>query len=332
MVRRRRPVDLQARRRFVGTLLAAALAPSLDAHAQQPGRVYRVAVFFSGGSDTMAPHRDALRERLSGQGFIEGRNLQIIWRGGIGTRQEDREVARELVAARPDAILAFSSALALAAQWATKSIPIVFAHVSDPIAEGVVKDYARPGGNTTGASTRHAELQVKRLELLRELLPKAKRVAFVRCIVDPSFVASQSIMRDAAARLGLELIDVTLFDHQRAIEEKRAEAIVLYCGLGARLTTENIIRLAAKLRIASIFPDVESVSLGGLASYGTDPLEDTRLGADQLVRVLKGARPGELAVDQSSRFVLAINLKTARALGITIPQSVLLRAERLVEQ
>jgi putative ABC transport system substrate-binding protein len=332
MVRRWRPVDLQARRRFVGMLLAAALAPSLDAHAQQPGRVYRVAVFFSGGSDTMAPHRDALRERLSGQGFVEGRNLQIIWRGGIGISHQDREVARELIAARPDAILAFSSALTLAAQWATKSIPIVFTHVSDPVSDGVVRDYARPGGITTGVSTRHRELLLKRFELLRELLPKAKRVVFVRPLHDPSVAASASIMRDTAARLGLELIEVPLPDHQRAMEEERPEAIILYSGLGARLTTENIVRLAAKLRIASIFPDVESVSLGGLASYGTDPLEDTRLGADQLVRVLKGARPSELPVDQSSRFVLAINLKTARALGITIPQSVLLRAERLIEQ
>lgn len=332
MVRRRWSENSHARRTFVSACLAVAIVPSLAAHAQQTGRVYRVAVFFSGGSDTMGPHRDVLRERLAKQGFVEGHNLQTTWRGGSGLRHEDREVARELVAARPDAILTFSAAMTQAVQWATKSTPIVFTHVSDPIADGVVKDYARPGGNTTGASTRHRELLVKRFELLRELLPKAKRVAiFAPYVTDTSFSAAEPGMRDAATRLNFELI-VAPRAGLWAIEDKRVDAMFVYTVLGQRLTTESLIGLAAKLRIASIFPDAESVALGGLASYGTDPLEDTRLGADQLVRVLKGSKPGELPVDQSSRFVLAINLKTARAIGLTIPPSLLLRADRVIEQ
>jgi len=313
------------------TLVAALLLPQLDVHAQQAERIYRVGVLFAGGSDTMGPHRDALRERLARQGFIEGRNLQTIWRAGGEGQRQVRGVARELVAARPDAILTFSSGMTQAAQWATKSIPIVFVHVSDPIADGIVKDYARPGGNATGVSTRHRELLGKRFELLRELLPHAKRVALITpYATDQSYAASESFVRDAAARLNFELIEIPI-RRAFAIEEERVEAIIIYSTLGQRLTTENMIGWAAKLRIASIFPDAEAVALGGLASYGTDPLQDTRLGADQLVRVLKGGEPGELPVDQSSQFVLAINTKSARALGITIPSAVMLRADRVIE-
>ncbi len=325
----------QVRRRqylfATGALLAAALTPSLAARAQQAGRVFRIGVLFSGGSDTMGPHRDALRERLARQGFVEGRNLQTTWRWGGDNRQQDRAVALELVAAQPDAILAFSAALTAAVQRATQSIPIVFTHVSDPVADGVVKDYARPGGNTTGVSTRHRELLGKRFELLRDLLPHATRVALVTpYVTDSSFAASEAFIKDTAAQLKFELIEVGI---QRlfTIEEKRAEAMIVYSVLGQRLTTENLIGLAAKLRIASIFPDEHSVVLGGLASYGTDPLEDTRLGADQLARVLNGAKPGEVPVDQNARFTLAINRKTAKALGITIPPSVLVRADRLID-
>lgn len=327
-------MDRVRRRQYlfvIGALLATALAPPLVAHAQQAGRTYRVAVLFSGGSDTMGPHRDALREQLARRGFVEGRNLQTIWRAGSENRRQDREAARELAAARPDAILAFSSEMALAAQWATKSIPIVFAHVSDPIADGVVNDYARPGGNTTGASTRHRDLLGKRIELLRELLPHARRVAFFTpYATNPSLAASQTIVRDAAKRLNFEMVEVGTRDMFR-IKDTRAEAIVVYSVLGQRLTMENVVDLAAKLRIASLFPDAEAVTLGGLASYGTDPLEDTQLGAEQLVRVLNGATPGDLPVDQNGRFILAINRKTAKALGITIPPSILARADRLIE-
>ena len=158
-----------ARRLLLSLVLGVyAILGPLAAEAQQAGRVYRVGVLFSGGSDTWGPHREVLREQLAKHGFVEGRNLQTTWRGGTDIRHEDRMAARELAAARPDAILAFSARMTQAAQWATKSIPIVFTQVSDPIADGVVKDYSRPGGNTTGASTRRAELLVKRFELRSE--------------------------------------------------------------------------------------------------------------------------------------------------------------------
>lgn len=314
-----------------GALLMGAMLPPLRAQAQQAGRVYRIGVLFSGGSDTMQPHQEAVRETLAKEGFVEHRNLQTTWRASGTGRNDDREIARQLAATKPDAILAFSTAMTQAAQWATNSIPIVFVHVSDPISDGIVKDFARPGGNTTGVSTHHRELLGKRFELLRELQPSAKRVALVApYATDPSYGASLSLIRDTAGRLNFEVIEVGP-RNLWAIEEKRAEGMIVYAVLGQRLTTENLIAIAAKLRIASIFPDVESVVLGGLASYGTDPLDDTRLGAALLARVLNGAKPGDQPVYQNSRFTLAINLKAARALGITMRQTVLMRADRVIE-
>jgi putative ABC transport system substrate-binding protein len=318
------------RRRVLVGLLACAASP-VTGHAQEAERVYRVGVLFSEGGNSMAPHRDVVREELAVHGFVEGRNLRMTWRGGSGLTETDRKSARELVEARPDAILAFSAAMTHAAQFATKSIPIVFTHVSDPIADGVVSDYAHPGGNTTGVSTHHRELVGKQLELLREVLPKAKRVALVApYATDPSLIASRQAMSDAARQLDFELIEVNHATLQ-LIREKQAQAMLVFTVLGERFTMDNLIDLAAKLRIASIFPDASWVKRGGLLSYGTDPLVDTRFAADQLAGVLKGAKPGDQPVVQNSRFILAINLVTAKTLGLGIPRSLLERADELLQ-
>jgi putative ABC transport system substrate-binding protein len=334
-----RPVDAAARRsggrinrrEAIATLIALGASP-LTCFAQQTGRTYHIGVLFSGGSDTMQPHRDVVREQLAKQGFIEGRNLQMTWRGGSEIRHDDRGIAQELVAARPDAILAFTAAMTQAVQWATKSIPIVFTHLSDPVADGIVKDYARPGGNTTGVATHQRELLAKRFELLRELLPTAKRVALLapNSFVDTAFFTGLATAKEVSVRLNFELIVVPVY-FPREIDEKRPEAMIVFASLGQRLTIKNVIDVAAKLRIPAIFPDAESVRLGGFASYGTDPLEDTRLGAELLGRVLNGAKPGDQAVYQNSRFVLALNVKTTKALGITVPPSILLRVDQLIE-
>jgi len=300
--------------------------------AQQAANSYRVGVLFDGGSSTWGPYREALRERLAAQGLIEGRNLQTIWRGGTGYRHEDREAARALVAARPDAILAFSSPMTKAVQWATKTIPVVFANVGDPIADGIVKSYARPGGNVTGVSSRERQLLAKRLELLRELLPKAKRVAYIRPpFSDPAVTGSEKLAREIAARLSFDLLVSDGVGQLGDLKAKRPEAMLVYFVFGTRLTTENLIATAAKLRIPSVFADAESVTLGGFAAYGTNSIANTRLAADLLARVLKGANPADLPVDQAARFELVINMKTAKAIGLTIPQSILLRADRVIE-
>jgi len=318
------------RRRFV--LAAGALLTLRPALAQQAGRVYRVGVLFDGGSATWGPYREALRERLTAHDFVEGRNLRTTWRGGTGSRHEDREAARALVAGRPDAVLAFSSAMTKAVQWATKTVPIVFANVGDPIADGIVKSYARPGGNVTGVSSRNRQLLAKRFELLRELLPRAKRIAYIRPpFADLDTMASEALARDIAARLGFELLVSAGVGEIGDLEARHPEAMLVYFVMGTRLVTENLIAIAARLRIPSVFADAESATLGGLAAYGIDPIANTRRAADLLARVLKGANPAEIPVDQAARFELVINMKTAKAIGLTIPRSILLRADRVIE-
>jgi putative ABC transport system substrate-binding protein len=318
------------RRRIVVGLLACATAP-VTGRAQEAGRIYRVGVLFSEGGNSMTPDRDAVREQLAAHGFVDGRNLQMTWRGGSGWTDIDRKTALELVAEHPDAILAFSTRMTQAVQFATQSIPIVFVQVSDPIADGVVKDYAHPGGNTTGVSTQHREIVGKRFELLRELLPKARRVALVTpYATDPSFVAARPTIAEAARRVDFELIEVTHINIH-LVAEKQAQAMFVYTVLGEAFTMDNLIDMAAKLRIPSVFPDARWVRRGGLLSYGTDPLANTRLAADQLARVLRGAKPGDQPVEQNPRFVLAINLATAKALGLSIPRSVLARADELLQ-
>lgn len=313
-------------------LASAAWAAVPCALAQRPGRVYRVGVLFNGGSSVWGPYRTALLERLAQHGFVEGTNLEMLWRGGIGVQHEDRDTARQLVDARPDALVTYGTSITQAAQWATKTIPIVFSEIGDPVADGIVKEYAHPGANVTGVADRRSELLAKRFELLRELAPKAKRVVYVT----PGYsftaesAASASLVRQAAARLGFELIEV-LRGQLQEIEEKRAEALLVFSGSGQRFSAQELIDGAVKLRIPCIFETADYVASGGLASYGADPIEDTRLATDQLVRVLKGARPGDVPVDQSARFVLAINLRIARAIGLTVPQSIMLRADQVIE-
>lgn len=300
--------------------------------AQAAGRIYRIGVLFSGAGDSMQPHQDALREQLATHGFVEGSNLQTAWRGASSWRDIDRKVAQELVAAGPDAILTFSASMTQAVQFATTSVPIVFTQVSDPIADHVVKDYANPGGNTTGVSTHHRELLGKRFELLREVAPSARRVAVIApYATDPSFAAARPAIVDAAKRLGFELIFL-IKGSLWAIEEQRADALFVYSVLGEVFTMDNLIDLAARLRIPSIFPDAQWVARGALLSYGTDPLSDTRLAADQLARVLRGAQPGRLPVVQNSQFVLTVNAAVARSLGLTIPGSLLLRADKVISK
>ena len=328
------------RRQFLlaaGSLLAAPLA-----HGQQPGRNYRVGALFVGGAAATDQYRSALRDRLASHGFVEGRNLKIDSRGATGQFHEDREVARELLAAKPDAIFTSSIRVTEAAQAATKSVPIVFTWIGDPVATGLVKSYARPGGNVTGVTNRFGELLLKRLELARELVPRAKRVAVVGDPVGMQSNVYESIapaLRKAAAQLGVELLEITAKGRGAAWDEAIARAkdggavaVLPFARFNDQpVAGEGVVQATNQLRIPALFADAETVERGGLISLGTNLVDDVRRGADLLARVLKGAKPAELPVDQAARFELVVNLKTAKALGIKIPQSVLLRADRVIE-
>lgn len=327
--------SLLRRRNFL--LATGALLASPLARAQQPGRSYRVGALLSSGPG-MELYRKALRERLASHGFVEGRNLHIDARGSSGVLHWDRDILREMLTAKTDAVFTCSVRATEAARLAAPSLPIVFAWVPDPVVSGLVKSYARPGGNVTGVSSRFGELLHKRLELARELAPAAKRVAVVGNSYTDEFAALLPGLRKSAAQLRFELLEFVGADRGgwdgalNSAIKAGAEVLVPFAWFAdSPVTGDRIVEMANRLRIPAIFADAEMVDRGGLISWGSNLVDDVRRGADLLARVLKGAKPADLPVDQAARFEMVVNLKTAKAIGLTVPQTVLLRADRVIE-
>jgi len=327
------------RRRFLtaASALVAVVATGTPkaAHAQQSSRVYTVGVLLGGGPKAMAPLRAALVERLAQHGLIEGGNLRVEARsiyGGYGSGAS----VRELVALRPDALLTCLTSGTMDAKAVAGTIPIVFVWVADPIAANFVQSYARPGRNITGVTNRFGEILVKRLELAHELLPGAKRVAIANTTA-PLYRLLGPPLRRAAEKLGVELVELPVYDWSAVVEQAKAAgaaAVIPFNGFAATATHrhgETVVKEALKQRVPVIYAGAEMVEAGGLMSYGTNLYEDLRRAADMLARVLKGADPSTIPVDQASRFELVVNMKTAKALDLTIPPSILLRADRVIE-
>jgi len=322
------------RRETLAALAALGAAP-LALRAQQPGRRYRIGILLP-LAEGAALRLPVIREHLAAQGFVEGRNLAL----DVRYARTDANAARDLVALKPDAIFAVAAAATHAAQAETKTVPIVFAWVPDPVLSGFVKDYARPGGNITGVSSRDYELAAKRLELLRDLLPAAKRVAVAGGLWDPASQTALRFARQAAQRLGFELIDWSRTDWDwenevQAAAAAGAQAMFVLNSyairIGDRFEAESAIRAAARFRMPAVFADTETVGMGALMSYATNLNDDLKRAIDLIVQILKGRSPSDIPVEQASRFELAVNLKTAKALGLKIPQSILLRADRVIE-
>ncbi len=321
------------RREALAALAALGLAP-LDAHAQSVGRRFRVGVLLP-VAEVAASSLPPIRERLAVQGFVEGRNLAL----DVRYSRTDPDAARDLIARKADAILAVTTDAAEAALRETKTLPIVFCWVADPPLSGLVKQLGRPGGNVTGLSNRYYELTVKRLELLRDLLPSVKRVAVAGTLANPVHMAALKIARTAAARLGVELLarpDVSWdWDHglDQAIRAGAQAVCVLsvFGAHGLRYDMENAVRAVARRRIPAVWVERETVEAGGLMAYGTDLHDELRRAVDLIAQILKGRSPDDIPVEQASRFELAVNLKTAKALGLKIPQSILVRADRVIE-
>ena len=325
------------RRQFLiasGALLAA----PRTGRAQQPGRTYRLVALFGGYSDGIQLYRSALGERLSTHGFVEGGNLQIEHRAGSFTYAGGGEPRSELLTAKPDAIFTLMENATQAAQTVTHTVPIVFAWVTDPVALGIVQSYAHPGGNITGVTNRFGDLLVKRLELAHDLLPAVKRVAVIG-YKGRRYTMFSPPLRRAAAQLGIDLIEVEISGRGWDYGVERAalsgaEVIVpffRFTEAGRRGDGKLVVKAAVKYGVRVIFAGAEMVEAGGLMSYGTNLVDDVRRGADLLARVLKGEKPAEIPVDRAAHFELAVNLKTAKAMGITIPPSIMLRADRVIE-
>ncbi len=325
------------RRRFLIASGALVVAPT-PAISLEPGKVWRIGYVHlrSGPSE----RDEAFRAELRNLGYVEGQNLVIVDRWTSGAVDRLPEIAAEFVALKVDAIVASSRQATEAARRATSSIPIVMSGVLDPVGNGLIQTLARPGGNVTGvSSTVVVDLNGKRLELLHDLLPKATRIGVLIEGLSPSDThPSLELVRVAAQKLNFELLveyakTVNNFSGAiEAISRKGAQALILLrAGPGAIDNRRLLVTLVTKQRLPAIYDIQEFVNAGGLMSYGYNVNELYRRAANYLDRVFKGARPDELPVEQPTMFELVINSKAAREIDLKVPQSLLLRADRVIE-
>jgi len=321
------------RRAFVGTLAGGLLAAPLAAEAQPAERVYRIGLFHV-GLDHVPPALYGLRQGLKELGYEEGKNLRWDFRN-LSDETAAQATAREFVRQRVDVMVAFEEQTVRAARAATSDIPILFLHVlSDPVAEGFVQSLAHPGGNTTGI---FGDVLAKRVELLKEVMPRLERLLLVFDPADPVSLQELATVRAAANDLQLQVVERaarTAADIERVFTQANREhiqAAVVVSGLLTRFPS-LMIRLAAERRLAIPGHRKEWAEQGALFSYGADYFSVGRIDAARLVdRMLKGTKPAALPVEQIARLELVINLKTAKTLGLTIPPSLLQRADRVIE-
>jgi putative ABC transport system substrate-binding protein len=325
------------KRLTVALLALALLAAPLAAEAQGVGRVYRIGVLETTSRALNAANLDAFRGRLRELGYIEGQNLVLEYRSADGQAQRFPDLAIELVHLNVDLIVTRGTPAALAAKSATQTLPIVMASSGDPLATGIVASLAHPGGNVTGLGALATEVQGKQLELLKEMVPRIARIGILLNMSNPVLQPQWQEAERAAHSVGLQvqLLDVrTAHDLERRFDaaiQQRAGALIV--GLDA-LTQANrgqIVEASARRRLPTMYPEREFVDLGGLMSYGVHYPDSYRRAAVYVDKIFKGAKPADLPVEQPTKFELVINLKTAKTLGLTIPQSVLARADEVIE-
>jgi putative ABC transport system substrate-binding protein len=323
------------RRGFVMSLGAMLVAP-LVAQAQPAGGAPRVGFLFY-GSPGPSPEIEAFRRGLREHGYVEGQNITVEYRYAGGRVGQFPQLAAELVRLKPDLIVTPGTPASLAAKQATNVIPIVFVGVADAVGAGLVANLARPEGNATGLTSLNAELGGKRLEILKQVAPKAARVAVLYNPADRANVLVLKGLQNAAPALGLTLQPFEVREPREfegafaAMSRKGAQALFGATGV---LTTEHrktVVELAVKNRIPTMWGDREFVDVGGLMSYAGSFHGQVRDSAAYVDKILKGAKPGDLPVQQSSTFELVINLKTARAMGFRIPPAVLSQATEVIQ-
>src|SRR4029453_3884796 len=325
------------RRRFLLTSLAGALAAPLAAGAQQTGKVPRIGILSSSSLEREQSYLAAFEQGLHDLGYSEGKNLLIDRRYAAGQFDTLPDLAAALVSRKVDILVVTGTPAALAAKKVTHLIPIVSVTAGDPMGTGLITGFARPGGNVTGLTDLAAGLVTKRLELLKEVMPSAPRVAV---LLNPDNSISQPQLRltqDVGPTVGGSILSVEarrLDDIERAfatMRAKRATALLLIADGFLGSNRKRIIHLGAEGRLPAIYWRREFVEDGGLMSYGASVGDLYRRAATYVDKILKGAKPGDLPVEQPSKFDLVINLKTAKPLGLTIPPSLLARADQVIE-
>ena len=309
-----------------------------SAEAQQGGKVYRVGHLSGSGEAASKPLVDAFRERMRALGYVEAQNLVLDQRYAEGKVGRLPALAQELIQRNPDVLLVATTPGNLAAKAATPTVPIVMVLVADPIGAGIVPSLARPRGNITGVTNIVAELAGKRLEILKEIIPTASRIAV---LINPNSQNAPLQMQsaeDGARLLGIELRPVLEVrsppDLEKAFEaaaRARAGAAIRMIDPLVFMLRKETAALAAKHRLPVIYPTSDDVEAGGLIAYGTNIPEQFRQAATFVDKILKGRKPADLPVEQPTKFELVINLKAAKQIGLTIPPNVLARADRVIK-
>lgn len=323
------------RRRLLSALIAAALAAPVRSRAQ--GRVVRVGFLVPSTRKGYAPRIEGFRKGLRELGYVEGQNLHIEYRS-VEDDRYDRlpALAAQLAELKVDVLITGGTPATLALKRATSTIPIVIGSASDPVATGIVPNLARPGGNVTGTSFFTAELGVKRLQLLREAMAQLKRVAVLMNQDNVSMVPIEREMLPAAKQLGIEMVRVDVrspSDFERAftaMAEKGAQALVVVEDAMLNVNARQLGAAATARRLPCIgTPDV-AVG-GGAFAYGVDQVEMFRRAAHYVDKIAKGAKPGDLPIERVTKFELMVNMKAIKTLGLALPQTVLIRADRVLE-
>ena len=319
----------------LAVVLTVSVAQAPIALSAQPSdKIYRIGVLERTPAAINAANLEGFRQGLRALGYVEGKNLVLEYRSADGRDDRFPELAAELAQLKVDLILTRGTPAALAAKQAAGTIPVVITGVGDPVAQGIIASLARPGGNITGLSATVTEIYPKRVEILRELVPKATRIAALFNMGNPAIPRQWKEVETAARALGLQaqLLDVRKVEDLRpAFDTARQHADALVVGLET-LTLANaplIVDLAAKYRLPAMYASTEFV--GGLASYGVNYPDHYRRAATFADKIFKGAKPADLPVEQPTKLELVINIKTARALGLTIPRTVMLQVDQVVE-
>ena len=324
--------------RLIGLVIALALGlalPPLGAEAQPPAKLPTIGVMGSGTAAAQSQWTAAFVQRLRELGWAEGRNVAIEYRWAEGRSERFAEIAAEFVRLKVDVILTHNTPPTLAAKRATSQIPIVFATAGDPVGSGIVASLARPGGNVTGQSSQAPDTAGKKLELLREVVPDLQRLAILTDVGNPFAALDAEEFRKAARALGLEVVTFEIRaagDIDRAFDALKGRARAVYV-IAVPLLFVNRVRinnLALAARLPTLHGVGEYVEAGGLISYGPDWPRMWSRAADFVDRILRGAKPADMPVEQPTKFELVINLKTAKALGLTIPASLLLQANQVI--
>jgi putative tryptophan/tyrosine transport system substrate-binding protein len=326
------------RRKLFGLSLSSTLfALCLSADAQQPTKVPRIGWLTTGFLSSTSARMEALRQGLSELGYVEGKSILIEWRGADNIREQRSALAEELVRLKVDVIVTAGSASTRAAKAATSTIPIVMASSDDPVGTGFVASLARPGGNITGLSQLSPELNGKRLEILKEVIHKLSRVAVFETSTSQDYAQTMKEIDLAAAAFGVkpQHLDVlTTKDIEpafRAAVKGRADAVLeIISGPIRSAYLKEFAELAVKNRLPVMRERPEHVEAGGLMSYGVNLLNLARRAAVYVDKILKGAKPADLPVEQPIKFEFIINLKAAKQIGLTIPPNVLARADKVI--